>query len=55
MEIITVGLKFERTEDLDKLFDSFALDPTKVEMPKEELEKQAAKAEKNTELKKEEK
>lgn len=41
----TMGLKFERTNDLDKLFDSFAVDPKKVEMPKEELEKQALKAE----------
>lgn len=36
-----MGLKFERSNDLDKLFDSFAVDPKKVEMPKEELEKQA--------------
>lgn len=39
-----MGLKFERTDDLDKLFDAFAVDPKKVEMPKEELEKQQAKA-----------
>lgn len=36
-----MGLKFERSDDLDKLFDSFAVDPKKVEMPKEELEKKA--------------
>lgn len=36
-----MGLKFERSDDLDKLFDSFAVDPKKVEIPKEELEKQA--------------
>ena len=36
-----MGLKFERANDLDKLFDSFAVDPKKIEMPKEELEKQA--------------
>jgi hypothetical protein len=44
MERINMGLKFERTDDLDKLFDAFAVDPKKVEMPKEELEKQQAKA-----------
>lgn len=47
-----MGLKFESTNDLDKLFDSFALDPKKVEMPKEELEKQAD-ARKKEEKKKE--
>lgn len=39
-----MGLKFERSNDLDKLFDSFAVDPTKIEVPKEELEKQAQEA-----------
>lgn len=53
MEQTSMGLKFERTDDLDKLFDSFAVDPKKVEMPKEELEKQAAKAEQKEEKKKE--
>lgn len=48
-----MGLKFERTDDLDKLFDSFAVDPKKVEMPKEELEKQATKAEQKNDKKKE--
>ncbi|EOH99385.1 hypothetical protein ABID30_001612 [Enterococcus rotai] len=48
-----MGLKFESTNDLDKLFDSFALDPKKVEMPKEELEKQAAKAQQKEAKKKE--
>jgi hypothetical protein len=43
MERINMGLKFERTDDLDKLFDAFAVDPKKVEMPKEELEKQQEK------------
>ncbi|MHC5226720.1 SPJ_0845 family protein [Enterococcus sp. LJL99] len=41
-----MGLKFERSDDLDKLFDSFAVDPKKVEMPKEELEKEAEKEKK---------
>lgn len=41
-----MGLKFERSTDLDKLFDSFAVDPTKIEIPKEELEKQAQEAKK---------
>lgn len=44
-----MGLKFERANDLDKLFDSFATDPKKKEMPIEELEKQAAE---NTDIKK---
>lgn len=48
-----MGLKFERTNDLDKLFDSFAIDPKKVEIPKEELEKQAEKAKQNEKNKKE--
>ena len=47
-----MGLKFERANDLDKLFDSFAVDPKKVEMPKEELEKQAENAKKNEQEKK---
>lgn len=40
-----MGLKFERTDDLDKLFDSFAIDPKKKEMPIEELEKQVVNSE----------
>lgn len=48
-----MGLKFESTNDLDKLFDSFALDPKKVEIPKEELEKQAEKAQQKEKKKKE--
>ncbi|WP_207696580.1 hypothetical protein DOK67_0003248 [Enterococcus sp. DIV0212c] len=39
-----MGLKFESPNDLDKLFDSFAVDPKKKEMPKEELEKKAIEA-----------
>ena len=35
-----MGLKFERSNDLDKLFDSFAVDPLKKEVPLEELAKQ---------------
>lgn len=31
-----MGLKFERTDDLEKLFDSFAIDPTAVDKPEEE-------------------
>lgn len=34
-----MGLKFERSNDLDKLFDSFAVDPLKKEVPLEELDK----------------
>ena len=34
-----MGLKFERSNDLDKLFDSF-VDPLKKEVPLEELAKQ---------------
>lgn len=45
-----MGLKFDRSDDLDKLFDSFVVDPKKKEMPIEELVKQQ---EKN--IKKEEK
>ena len=48
-----MGLKFERKDDLDKLFDAFAVDPKKNEMPKEELEKQASTAEQKKENKKE--
>ena len=35
-----MGLKFEGSNDLDKLFDSFAVDPLKKEVPLEELAKQ---------------
>ena len=39
-----MGLKFERSNDLDKLFDSFAVDPLKKEVPLEELAKQRQEA-----------
>ncbi len=29
-----MGLKFERTDNLDKLFESFAVDPEKTVAPK---------------------
>ncbi|WP_267491492.1 MULTISPECIES: SPJ_0845 family protein [unclassified Enterococcus] len=32
-----MGLKFERVDDLDRLFESFAVDPKKKEKPQEEL------------------
>jgi hypothetical protein len=41
-----MGLKFDRSDELDKLFDSFAVDPKKKEMPLEELEKQQKKSRK---------
>lgn len=41
-----MGLKFERSNDLDKLFDSFAVDPLKKEVPLEELAKQRQEAKK---------
>ena len=31
-----LGLKFERTDNLDKLFESFAVDPEKTVASKEE-------------------
>lgn len=48
-----MGLKFERSNDLDKLFDSFAVDPLKKEVPLEELAKQRQEVKKE-EVKKEE-
>ncbi|MGC6768545.1 SPJ_0845 family protein [Enterococcus sp. LJL128] len=30
-----MGLKFERSDDLDKLFESFAVDPKKKEKPED--------------------
>ncbi|MBP2100706.1 SPJ_0845 family protein [Enterococcus rivorum] len=50
-----MGLKFERSNDLDKLFDSFATDPKKKEMPIEELEKQVTKKDTKKEDQKKEK
>ncbi|MCC9081851.1 hypothetical protein LOS20_04490 [Enterococcus faecium] len=34
-----MGLKFERTDNLDKLFESFAVDPEKTVAPKEEIDR----------------
>lgn len=34
-----MGLKFERTDNLDKLFESFAVDPKKTVAPKEEIDR----------------
>ena len=31
-----MGLKYERTDDLDKLFESFAVDPKKKEKEEED-------------------
>lgn len=48
-----MGLTVKRDLTLDKLFEDFAIDPDKVETPKEELEKkQTAKEEKLTKAKK---
>lgn len=33
-----MGLKFESSDDLDKLFESFAIDPKDKEKPKKEEE-----------------
>lgn len=42
-----MGLKFQREDTLDKLFESFAIDPDKKEMPEKELvAKQSDKVEK---------
>ncbi|MGL4696502.1 SPJ_0845 family protein [Enterococcus larvae] len=44
-----MGLKFESSDDLDKLFESFAVDPKDKEKPKKEdenTEKQKDKKEK---------
>lgn len=34
-----LGLKFERTDNLDKLFESFAVDPKKTVASKEEIDR----------------
>ena len=34
-----MGLKFERTDNLDKLFESFAGDPEKTVASKEEIDR----------------
>ncbi|HJG22901.1 MULTISPECIES: SPJ_0845 family protein [Enterococcus] len=34
-----MGLKFERTDNLDKLFESFAVDPEKTVTSKEEIDR----------------
>ncbi len=41
-----MGLKFERSNDLDKLFDSFAVDPLKKELPKQRQEAKKEEAKK---------
>lgn len=34
-----MGLKFEKTDDLDKLFAEFAIDPDKEVAPKEDIDR----------------
>lgn len=34
-----MGLKFEKTDDLDKLFDEFAIEPSKKIAPNENIDK----------------
>lgn len=34
-----MGLKFEKTDDLEKLFDDFAIEPTKKVAPNENIDK----------------
>lgn len=34
-----MGLKFEKTDDLDKLFESFVVDPEKKVQKNEEIDK----------------
>lgn len=34
-----MGLKFEKTDDLDKLFESFAIDPDKKVQKDEDIQK----------------
>ena len=34
-----MGLKFERTDNLDKLFESFTVDPEKTVASKEEIDR----------------
>lgn len=38
-EVDKMGLKFERTDNLDKLFESFAVDPEKTVASKEEIDR----------------
>jgi len=38
-EVINMGLKFERTDNLDKLFESFGVDPEKTAASKEEIDR----------------
>lgn len=38
-----MGLTFKREDNLDTLFDSFAIDPDKKEVPKKETEKKSEK------------
>ncbi|WP_321388924.1 SPJ_0845 family protein [uncultured Enterococcus sp.] len=44
-----MGLKFESSDDLDKLFESFAIDPKDKEKPKKEKDTNEPK---NKEIKK---
>lgn len=37
--MFAMGLKFERTDNLDKLFESFAVDPEKTVAPKEDIDR----------------
>ncbi|WP_265459210.1 SPJ_0845 family protein [Enterococcus sp. HY326] len=34
-----MGLKFEKTDDLDTLFENFAVDPEKKVAPKEDIDR----------------
>lgn len=36
---VQMGLKFEKTDDLDKLFESFVVDPTKDVQKDEDIQK----------------
>ena len=36
---VLMGLKFEKTDDLDKLFESFVVDPEKKVQKNEEIDK----------------
>ena len=38
-EVNNLGLKFERTDNLDRLFESFAVDPEKTVASKEEIDR----------------
>ncbi len=37
--MINMGLKFERTDNFDKLFESFGVDPEKTVAPKEDIDR----------------